>query len=191
MKKSTILIICVAIFVLAGIGCDMGGSGGYEIGDTGPAGGHIFYIDKANVFDWTYLEAAPRVAEIWGKRWSPNLTEIGGNARLSGIGGGQAATDAIVAYMEDHSITDTAAQYCDDLSFNGYDDWFLPSRDELNQIYLNLAQEGIGQFDWMPYWSSSEYNTEEAYLMSFYGSGQVVTNSKDINSYITRAVRAF
>lgn len=191
MKRSVILIICVSILVLAGIGCDMGGSDGYEIGDTGPAGGHIFYIDKANVFDWTYLEAAPRVTEVWFKEWGPVGTAVGGDAALTGIGDGQAATDAIVAYMEDESITDTAAQYCASLSCNGYDDWFLPSRDELALMQSNLYQEGVGNFDWFYYWSSSESSFDQAYIMAFYGSGQSGVFDKDYEGYITRAVRAF
>jgi hypothetical protein len=46
-----------------------------------------------------------------------------------------------------------AARKCDDLALNGYDDWFLPSKDELNQMYLQRSV--IGGFH-KCYWSSSE-----------------------------------
>ena len=41
--------------------------GDFEIGDVGPAGGLIFYIDEAEEFEWTFLEAAPEDLEsvVW------------------------------------------------------------------------------------------------------------------------------
>ena len=51
-----------------------------------------------------------------------------------------------------------AAQACDALEVNGFDDWFLPSRDELHYMYGNLHMRNIGSFslDW--YWSSTFIN---------------------------------
>jgi hypothetical protein len=58
-----------------------------------------------------------------------------------------------------------AAQACDALEINGFDDWFLPSRDELHYMYGNLHMRNLGGFslDW--YWSStySHYNEQEHY----------------------------
>jgi len=50
-----------------------------------------------------------------------------------------------------------AVRICDDLVINGYDDWFLPSRDELNYMYGNLHLKELGNFrnDW--YWTSSVF----------------------------------
>lgn len=190
-KSSILFGICCMVLLLLVAACDSGGSGGYDIGDIGPAGGHIFYIDEANQFDWTYLEAAPRVAEAFGKQWGDMGVLVGGDAALTGIGDGQAATTAIVAHMEAASITDTAAQYCDSLNSNGYGDWFLPSLAELSLMQANLYQENIGQFDWTYYWSSSEHDADEAKHMIFQGSGGTGTTSKDYNGYFTRAARAF
>ena len=60
----TVLFILI---LFLGCSVDSGSSSGdddpaekvYEIGDSGPAGGKIFYIDADDNFDWTYLEAAP------------------------------------------------------------------------------------------------------------------------------------
>jgi len=62
--------------------------------------------------------------------------------------------------------TDYAAKICYDLVLNGYDDWFLPSKDELNLMY---EQKGvIGGFAGAYYWSSSEYFLNYAWSQYFY-----------------------
>lgn len=167
----------------------------YAIGDTGPAGGLIFYIDTADEHTWTYLEVAPASTEWTNKEWGDFGTQIGGDAALTGIGEGQAATTAIVSHMEGKSITDTAAQLCDALSHNGFEDWFLPSKDELNAIWDNLVDNGsginsgVGGFAYEIYWSSSELYSSDAWLQGFANGTQ---GSDDIYSSIrVRAVRAF
>lgn len=130
----------------------------YTIGGAGPSGGWIFY-DKGSYSDgWRYLEAAPAGAEtslIW-----QDLTVdfIGTSAQGTTIGTGKSNTEAIVAYLTSlDQTTDRAAIYCKNLDFNGFKDWFLPSLDELSQIYANLYNSSIGGFGTSVYWSSSEY----------------------------------
>jgi hypothetical protein len=200
MKKERRIIsgLLITVLLLLAIGCATGGSiggGTYAIGDTGPAGGLIFYIDEADAYSWTYLEVAPASTEWIDKEWGDYGTEIGGNAALTGIGDGQAATDAIVDHMEGESITGTAAQLCDALSYGGYDDWFLPSTDELNAIWDNLvddgtgANSGVGGFAGYYYWSSSESGSGIAWGQGF-GTGVQDFSGKDFNGRV-RAVRAF
>jgi len=168
----------------------------YAIGDTGPAGGIIFYIDTTYEHTWTYLEVAPVSTEWTAKQWGDYETEIGGNAALTGIGDGQAATDAIVQHLADNtSETGRAAQLCDSLSHNGFEDWFLPSKDELNAIWVNIVDagsddnSGVGGFADDYYWSSSEYDSYAAWVQSFNSYDQ---NDYDKDSNVrVRAVRAF
>ena len=128
---------------------------GYSVGDQGPAGGWIFYIDTANDHDWTYLEAAPTDASE-GVIWS-NISQYFGAGILSGnIGRGEPNTALIV---EQASHTESAAQVALDYSAGGFDDWFLPSNVELRMMRDNLHQVGIGGFDDVQYWSSMEQGT--------------------------------
>ena len=127
----------------------------YKVGDTGPGGGTIFYVadtEQTSVWGsdsltWKYLEAAPsnlNVTYAWGTMGAKNAgTGIGtgwsNNLTLSG--------DAF-----------PAAKACRDYG-NGsdYDDWFLPSKDELLAMYEKRTE--IGGFlntSTVIYWSSSE-----------------------------------
>ncbi len=52
------------------------------------------------------------------------------------------------------TTVDIAAKRCSDLELNGYSDWYLPSKDELNCLYINKA--AVGGFASSYYWSSTE-----------------------------------
>jgi aBig family protein len=170
----------------------------FIVGDIGPAGGWIFYINPNAVVDrWKYLEAAPlpdqRVSQNWIEGGATQTTENGNTN--TGIGTGLANTSVIVAQL-DH--TDSAAKVCLDYTVdNGgsiYNDWFLPSKDELNLMYVNLHQEGVGGFvdgdSDQYYWSSSEIDASIAWSQRFYNSFQDYTKIKSTLSRV-RAVRVF
>jgi len=158
----------------------------YAIGDTGPAGGIVFY-DKGNSNDgWRYLEAAPASSEFRATWGSTNTNVSTGTA----IGTGRQNTRNI-------TTSGSAAQRCLQLNINGFSDWFLPSRDELNLMYVNLAQRGLGGFrttvdntnytHW--YWSSSQANISNAWVQGF-SSGNQYSDYKG-NTSSVRAIRAF
>jgi hypothetical protein len=70
---------------------------------------------------------------------------------------------------------------------NGHSDWFLPSKDELSQMYL---QKGvIGGFASYSYWSSSEINYWAAWIKNF-GGGVQDYGIKGY-TYNVRAIRSF
>ncbi|MDR1868725.1 MAG: DUF1566 domain-containing protein, partial [Treponema sp.] len=86
-----------------------------------------------------------------------------------------------------------AAKACNDYSNNSKTDWFLPSKDELNELYVNRDYVGnlIGDNKW--YWSSSQYDSEYPWVQNF-TDGQ---NGTQFNKFVkysptpVRAVRAF
>jgi len=125
----------------------------YRIGDTGPAGGIIFYDKRNNSGGWRYLEAAPVEAEFQAPR-STRSTNV--ENLQSSIGSGRRNTLLIAdAYSKAAGEWDTAAQKCDELIFGGFDDWFLPSKDELDQMYGQLKRRNLGDFKDDYYWSST------------------------------------
>ncbi len=81
-----------------------------------------------------------------------------------------------------------AAKKCSDLVLGGFNDWYLPSKDELNKLYLN--REAIGGFSTGNYWSSSEFSNSDAWDQMFNASGFQCNGHKDILNHV-RAVRSF
>ncbi|MCH3916109.1 MAG: chitobiase/beta-hexosaminidase C-terminal domain-containing protein [Spirochaetia bacterium] len=151
----------------------------YTIGSTGPAGGKVFY-DKGSYSDgWRYLEAAPydEGYYIWGGYGTSVST-------YTAIGTGKANTEAIVGALGSGTY---AARLCYDKTLNGYRDWFLPSRDELYEMYRQRNSIGGFRSDW--YWSSSQSSDCSAYSVDFY-DGSKVDSHRGSNNYV-RAVRAF
>lgn len=161
-----------------------------EVGDFGPAGGLIFYIDTTTS-PQTYYEAAP-VSTEEDKEWGPWDDNVPG-AEGTAIGTGKQNTDDIVDFYGSGSTY--AAQVCDGLSEGGYDDWFLPSKDELNLIYENLHLEGLGDFtEDEGYWSSSEEpgeGDEHFVWVQYFGTGSQNPTSKSPGEMRVRAVRSF
>ncbi len=69
----------------------------------------------------------------------------------------------------------------------GYCDWFLPNKEQLNQLYLN--RNAVGNIVDTYYWSSSEGDVNNAWVQNF-ASGQQLSGSK-ANGSCVRAVRFF
>ncbi len=168
----------------------------YAIGDTGPAGGIVFY-DKGEVTDgWRYLEAAPAEEEFEAE-WGAMDYDVAGTQ--TGVGTGKENTRLIVEALNTLGETGKAAQLCDELIVGEFTDWFLPSIDELDLMYDNLQENGLGGFHDVStddyYWSSSQDNTdnETAWSQGFSNGQQYNyydSYYKTYSSYI-RAVRAF
>jgi hypothetical protein len=160
----------------------------YKIGETGPAGGIVFYDKGSNNGGWRYLEAAPYVVEfqsIWG------LRGINIGSLQSVVGSGKRNTGLIIESAKREGIEETAAQQCDTLEINGFDDWFMPSQAELDQMYRNLRQKTLGNFQNNNYWSSTSPSVHSATSQNFKdGSVSSVGYLRDNVLYV-RAIRQF
>lgn len=177
----------------------------------GPAGGYVFYDCDADnnsgnadglissECGWRYLEAAPedlgRYPFGYYRPDGKTNTEIGTSTAL---GAGKGNTEVLVNAMGEttytyYSTTSTtkgtyAAKVCAEYTLNGYDDWFLPSKDELDLMYENLNKQGVGSFVERTYWSSSECSNDYAWCQNFFTGDQ---SNDDRSSASVRPIRAF
>ena len=79
----------------------------------------------------------------------------------------------------------TAAQAALDVEINGYSDWYLPSFDELFEMYNTIGDMvGYGE-----YWSSSELDNSTAWVVLFY-DGYTHNLNKNDTARI-RVIRSF
>jgi len=156
----------------------------YNVGDTGPAGGLIFY-DKGSYSDgWRYLEAAPSDQSAGIQWYNGKFIDI---KTGTAVGTGKANTEAIIAAQGDGSY---AATLCKNLTINGFSDWFLPSREELDLMYTNLKKAGLGGFSETWFWTSSQGYGGYARYQDF-SDGNQAGGSDEHNRHSVRACRAF
>ena len=163
-------------------------SDSYQLRDRGPADGWIFYREDNGTGTWTYLEAEDQDFPIGSAaatyHWS-NVTDT--LVPLGEITGTGKSNTLYIIAQPGH--TESAAQVCGDYTLNGYNDWFLPSKDELNLMYVNLRLESVGGFGSDYYWSSSEVDSNLV-NRQYFDDGDQGFNNKDIDSRV-RAARAF
>jgi len=165
-----------------------------KIGDEGPAGGIVFY-DKGSYSDgWRYLECAPASTEMTAEMGVPDEKV---NGTRAAVGSGRQNTWILLNYLLSKGQSGKAAQLCAGLNYGGYDDWFLPSNDELNLMYTVLHKNGLGSFKtdgW--YWSSTQGSwgiiTQYVAKVQHFSNGEQ-SNSLNYmnNTYNVRAIRAF
>lgn len=178
----------------------------YEVGDIGPAGGYIFYDCDADNNDendgagpdglmsskcgWRYLEAMKN--DLTAKAWGDTTTTDFGTKY--GIGEGKRNTDCLQRLPED--CFPRITRYVSGKTIDGYSDWFIPSRYELNLMYVNLHKKGLGNFRNENYWTSSEYRFESGKVSQYYacfqnfGNGKIDEHCRDAYDYI-RPARQF
>ena len=121
---------------------------------------------------------------------------VGGNSQstyngntLADFGTGQANTNIMIAQV---GVTGGAANICNDYTNTEtgtgvYNDWYLPSKNELAKIYVNT--DAIGGFVSEWYWSSTESGQVSAWGLNV-TYGDIVPRDKDF-IYSVRAVRSF
>ncbi|MEJ6606909.1 MAG: hypothetical protein QNL72_00515 [Candidatus Planktophila sp.] len=187
----------------------------YNIGDTGPGGGKIFYVASSPFtcgpglnLSCSYLEAADGDLQV-GKAWSGNTSDLIDPATSSAIGSGYKNT---LAMIEQNATADKAGTLSQAYRGGELSDWYLPSINELIQLCkwargvpwvsddtacnsaTGAINTGIGAsgFDGATnYWSSTEAIDGTVYVM-FIGNGGTSTKGKSNGSgRSVRPIRAF
>jgi len=197
----------VAVTTAPVVLCANGGA--CAVGDSGPGGGKIFYVatspfacGPSRASTCTYLESAP---SLWNggaadptRRWATAAfdsvdvlnTSSPETATATGIGWGYRNTRAIVLQGNDSAATSAAAladAYSATLSGRVYEDWYLPSKDEIFELCQQRVIVGGFVEDW--YWSSTE-------AWSMLATPKYFSNSSNgdefkFRDYSVRPIRAF
>jgi hypothetical protein len=144
------------------------------------SGGIVFFLDSTGEHG---LVCA--TSDQGSFPWGCYGTNIGTS---TSIGTGQINTNLILSQCSNRPI---AASVCDDLILNGYSDWYLPSKDELDILYTNLRNHpvaGFGNSGW--YWSSSQLYSLAAWFL-FLDLGIMYGSGGKFNPGTVRAIRSF
>ena len=156
-------------------------AGKYVIGGMGPGGGIVFYTTDNGVHG---LEVCQN--DLGSGVWNDAVVTPPSSTSPY-IGTGMMNTLTMIA----QGTVTGSARLCRNYNGGGFTDWFLPSKDELNLIYVNLTLNGIGGMGTlMPYWSSTQDVVSYSWCQNF-SSGVASTQSFALSNNITRAVRAF
>ena len=181
------------------------GAMGCQIGDKGPGGGIVVY-DAGSEKPWgRYLEIAPKSCELARLAYSSGTTgslfaSEADRIRSKAIGAGRANTARLNAAPTPSPAAKAATNPC-----NGVNDWFLPSKGELNEAFrwLSHSRTGlqltpIGQFERGYYWTSSDYNGRTAWTQ-YFADGQQFDRVQTLTGnmkpparpFLVRPMRAF
>jgi len=186
--------------------------GEYAIGSTGPGGGIVFY-DAGSHQSWgRYLEVSPVGCEGVALPWKPNAVVLpplyvnttGGvsaaqkRVLAKAVGMGKANTALVVSRYKTNLMY--AARYAQELVCGQADDWFLPSKEELDFVFYNVKALDVplGDFDKGYYWTSSEYDLNNTWT-EYFTDGQQFDRIKLLSAnkappqrpFRVRAIRAF
>jgi hypothetical protein len=151
---------------------------------------------QAATFSWQDQQTLSQIEQITGYKVKPrgviSQFKLGGLVVYEENGHGLVVAIADLGQMNWAS----AKKACDELILNGYSDWHLPSKEELNSIYVNLGQFGAGGFIGKYYWSSTRQNENVQWVQglnngkqTYYGHHDYPRNGK-FTDYV-RAVRIY
>ena len=170
----------------------------YKVGDEGEGGGIVFYVSPEGfvVYDGMggerlchYLEMSK--STLGASSWSP---ATGYANTFAEIGYGKFNTKKILNYYEEFNLTEEncAAYRCSVYSTEkaAAGEWFLPSKDELNEMYKTMSRTVILDATDNCFWSSLDYDNLFACLQNFI-DGKQSGGDKAWRGYSVRAVRAF
>jgi hypothetical protein len=160
-------------------------TGTHYIGES-YGGGKVFYVYD----NGKHGLIAATSDQSTGIRWHGG-SNTSTRARGDGVGAGLKNTAIIIANQGAVDGNALAATLCNEYSVTvdgvKYGDWYLPSKHELNLLYLQKTV--VGSFANNYYWSSTEVESNVAFEQSFFNGDQTVAPKGYAN--LVRAIRAF
>jgi hypothetical protein len=154
--------------------------GGHFIGES-YGGGIVFYVYDNGQHGLIAATADQSTGLVWTNTAFQSTVS---NAVRDGVNGGLSNTERIIIQAGAGSY---AAQLCANYQGGNYADWYLPSKFELNLLYLQKTV--VGGFANSVYWSSTEDDPSAAWYQ-YFSTGIQYTNDKNATAYV-RAIRAF
>ena len=173
-----------------------------------------FYYEKANSFvngkayvyyegsGWYYID---RNGEFVEEQKKETNTKQNSSKSIKILKIGDTYAGGIIFYLDasgqhgkvcakaDQSVAanwNTAIYICNNLILDSYNDWYLPSKDELDKMYNNLYKKNLGDLKKSCYWSSSETDYNSAWYQCLISNGYQTSNLKSCFQNV-RAIRAF
>jgi hypothetical protein len=174
----------------------------YTLGQTGPAGGIVFFDKGFYSFGWRFLEVSN--TDVDNLDWGC-LGSLVDNSSKIDVGMGWLNSIQIANFHDNLNGFYTNPAVCNaanngtvaaksalTFEFQNKKDWFLPSQDELNLLYTNLKLQNLGAFSNKLYWSSSQNDVNTAKTINFTdGTKQNSSKTVQSNDIKARFVRAF
>ena len=166
----------------------------YNIGDTGPGLGKIFYRSELGFPLYTgstpgdYSFVTAHYLEAWTSigmavyPWQSAGNDIPGTGTVIGMG---LKNSNIIDAHSDYTF---AATDCVSITRGGMTDWFLPSRDELNELYNQKIPVGIPSDS---YWSSSQASISQAWYQDITTGVQAIDFKDSGPGHNISPIRAF
>jgi len=179
------IVIIICVFISS---CDKEDTEpNIEIGSV-LMGGIIFYIDETGQHG-----LVSTIEDVGSYDWGCYTYDVNGADSLAIGTGFQNTIDILNENCTSQFLNSTASQISSEHVQNELNDWFLPSFNELNEMYLSIGPGSnignVGDFSNSPYWSSSEVNAWYAWTVSF-GNGGVLQSNKNA-VYNVRPIRSF
>jgi Protein of unknown function (DUF1566) len=182
-----ILFIFLPLFAVNVNASHSTGMQGHYIGES-YGGGIVFYVYD----NGRHGLIASTADQQGGITWYNGLTRYAG-ATGDSVGAGAKNTQTIVSKLiHDDEKGSFAARVCADYTVKlggvTYTGWYLPSKFELNLLYLQ--KKAVGGFANTNYWSSTEYKTNSAWIQ-YFGNGHSHVSNSEAYANAVRAIRAF
>lgn len=156
-------------------GCNLNIGDSYE-------GGIIFHLDGSSCHG-LIISSSDNGQKVFSSSLSVTRTN------LDYLYSGFTNTKRIIAVQ---GAGDYAAKTCNDYSFSGFDNWYLPSLKELTIAFNNLVFDGKGSpsFTSDQYWSSTELDSGGAATVDL-GTGDIDINVAKSEEHSVRCIRSF
>ena len=154
---------------------------------------------QAATFSWQDKRTLSQIEQMTGYKVKPR--GVVSKFKFGGFVANEENGHGLIVAIIDLGIMDwnSSKTACEELILNGYNDWHLPTKEELNLIYLNLKQYGVGGFKLGStvnylgdYWSSSQGPEDsQAWKQDFYNGKQYYNIYRKTHTVNVRAVRSF